>query len=183
MERTNEEEYHPHLQRFTAAEDIAIQRELDDDYDDDSMDFVDYPEYQPSTTLPSKAPPLNDRLFDLTGNNETVSTMANDNLSVTFQDTLSQDDLPLPTDSIISHDNASDTSNGSVTSSDTHTTPKSTKTSTSVNTRISRVEAASKSTSTDIALLRQDMHSFIKTLNPNFKTTTAPADSHAAGIP
>ena len=113
IERTNEETYHPDLQRFTTAEDITKQREIDDDYDDDSMDYVEYPEYSPAPSLPTKTAPLNDRLFDLTGDAETVSTMANDNLSVTFQDSLSQDDLPLPPTSINPHENSSVASNES----------------------------------------------------------------------
>lgn len=137
IDEAAEEIYHPETQTLTTIEDLAIQAELDQDADGDSMNFVDMSGLTPPEPKQATAPVeeiRNARLFNLSGDADTVSTMANDALSVTFAD--------------------HDVDKQSVTSSVSHTSQK---THTSSTSRITRAEEASTKMSNDVAAMRNEL--------------------------
>ena len=111
------------------------------------MQFVDISGLEPPTFSTTEAPVQeirNPRLFNLTGDADTVSTMATEALSVTFQ----------------THDVDMD----STTSARSAT---SVKTSTSATTRITRVEEASTQMGNDVASLRRELNDFMNSIRNN----------------
>lgn len=136
LDQAFEETYHPDTQRFTTLEDVAMLKEIQDDADDDSMEgyMADAP-----IQLPSEEdfdPPVqeirNKGLFDLSGSADSVSTMASDNLSVTFNDDVSQSTDLVNTDQTVISANTE-------------------KTTTSVKKRMTKMEEASEKTTKDIS--------------------------------
>lgn len=162
LEKAQDEVYHPQSQSFTTQEDVAMLREIEDDDDDDSLDFVDFSTIKPIKNDPIQKPvndPHTQKLFDFSGSGDSVSTLAHDQLSVTVQDDVSQqnDETSLPID-----ENASASSKGSATTQKTATST------TSIGKRITTIEQNNLQTSQDIAQLRKTMNAFMTSLNPNF---------------
>ena len=170
IERASQEIYHPDLQSFTTLEDIATLQELKNDEDDESLDYLDCSHIQLPDEDADDQPsiPCNQRIFELSGDSESVSTMATtDAMSVTFADDSSH----------ISNDTSS------------AKTASSRKTSTSVGTRVTRVESASQQATDDMATMRSDLNKLMKSLkaksDSNDSTSTQPmasdTDSQAVG--
>ena len=86
IQKAFEEIYHPDPQTFTTMEDIAIDREITDDNDDDSLNFLDLSgmEHFDDKEDTKQQPLANTRVFNFTGDADTVSTIATDTVSVTF---------------------------------------------------------------------------------------------------
>ena len=83
----NEETYHPSTQIFTTQEDIATEREMENDKNDHSLNFIDWSGLAPLDLEDEVDRPLtNPKLYALSGDAESVSTMATDAVSVTFED-------------------------------------------------------------------------------------------------
>ena len=144
LDEAEEETYFPDTQTFRTQEDVAIQAELDQDADDDSMQFVDMSGLEPPTPSSQTAPVQevrNPKLFNLTGDADTVSTMATEALSVTFQD----------------HDADMDSTT-------------SVRTTASASTRITRVEGASTQMRGDVASLRRELNEFMQSIRPTNTT-------------
>ena len=92
-----EETYHPDLQQFTTQEDIALQKEMKTDRDDDSLDYIpedELPSYDDDLDEAPVKEITNTRIFNLSGETDTVSTIANDNASVSFNDEVSYHEAP-----------------------------------------------------------------------------------------
>lgn len=91
IDRGNTEHYNTTTQSFTTMEDLATRRELQRDFDDSSLDFLVLDDLQPldldEDDDEDQRPPLtevNQRLWDLTGDADTASTMTNDGHTVAF---------------------------------------------------------------------------------------------------
>ena len=131
-----------------------MQREIENDRDDDSLDYI------PEDELPSMDDELDEapvreigniKIFNLSGETDTVSTMANDAASVTFQDEVSYHEIP--------------TSDSNATTEQPQNSAQSTASPDSANTRITRVEETSKQVSTDVAALRADFSKVMTALS------------------
>ena len=162
--KAKEETFHPDLQKFTTQENIALQAEVDLDRDDDSLSYI------PEDELPSLDDDLSDapvkeisntRVFNLNGETDTVSTMANDLGSVSFQDEVSYREIPAATsEATTAPPMPSDQSNATPNSQD------------SVNTRITRVENTGKQIGTEVSLLRKDFSQVMEMLQTMTGTST-----------
>ena len=159
IERGNTELYDPTNQTFTTMENLATNREIKRDHDDSSLDFLqtDDLQFPESEDEEDNRPPVsevNRRLWDLSGDADTASTMTNDALSVKFDD---EQTIP------------SKTSTASVQSN------KSSTTQTSYNTRLQKAEEAQKQTTNDIAQIKNNFDILMKHFNKD-KTVTAASD-------
>lgn len=127
MDQADDETYHPNKQSFTTLEDIAIIREIQDDADDDSLEYMaDAPICPPDFSDDDDDMPVqeitNPRLFDLTGQTDSVSTMASENLSVTFsegtsvgQDYSDSEAIPeSPTQHLADQEDSSENNDGNI---------------------------------------------------------------------
>lgn len=87
IEKGNEETYHPKTQSFTTQEDLATKQEIDNDAMDPTLSFIDWSGLEPLDETPVvEKPPFNPKLFKLNGEADSVSTLATDAMSVTFED-------------------------------------------------------------------------------------------------
>ena len=154
IDRAKEESYHPNDQKFTTQEDIAMQREIDNDRDDDSLDYI------PEDELPSMDDDLDEapvreigniKVFNLSGETDTVSTMANDAASVTFHEEVSYHEIP--------------TSNSNASTEQPQNSAQSIASQDSANTRITRVEESSMQVRSDVAALRADFSKVMTALS------------------
>lgn len=167
LDKASEEAYHPNQQTFTTQEDLAMQLEVQNDADDDSMDWGDFSQLKPldddvDSTNGEDIQLRNPKLFDLSGESESVSTIGNSVASVTFQE---QDDVTTMSD---------------------HTTKsiKSTITTTSTSTRIETLEYASKQTTSEVASLRTEIGDFMNLIRnqmPVKPVASVPPDEQATG--
>lgn len=152
IDKAHEETYDPEKKTFVTQEDIAMQMKINNDRDDDSLNWVYYSQLRPveddTSDISSVVEVRNPKLFDLTGINESVSTLGTS--SVTFNE----------------NDNQEIDDTTSITSTTSHKTEAST---TSKRTRIESLENKSKSTSTEVVAMRNEMPSFI-----NLMKTTSP---------
>ena len=167
IDKANEEQYHVENQTFTTQEDIAMNMEVRND-DDDSMGWTDFSQIRPldvdddSVAAPS-IEIKNPRLFDLSGESESVSTMGASVASVTFAE--------------------NDEENETV-STQTEISDKSTRTTAPTTTKITILENANKRTSEEVASLRNELLSFMSLLRsqmPNQPVASAPNDEQATG--
>ena len=167
LDKASEEEYHPDSQTFTTQEDIAMQMEVRNDEDDDSMEWPDFSQIRPldDDDQSNDTPNIdlkNPRLFDLTGEAESVSTMGASVTSVTFLEEDNEDGKSVQTQS----------------------TDKSIKTTTSTSTKLVTLENANKQTSAEVASLRTELSSFITLLRnqmPSTPVAPAPDEEQATG--
>ena len=145
-----------------------MQMELNNDRDDDSLDLGDFSQLKPLDDDDSESTPIveitNPKLFDLTGENESVSTIGNSvaSASVTFQEEYGLDDSSV-------HSNRSTRTEVSTTSQ---------------RNRIENLESASKDTSSQVAALRTEMSTFMDLLKINLPLKPAAPvnpDKQAAG--
>ena len=170
LDKASEEVYHPSKQTFTTQEDLAMQIEVQNDADDDSMDWGDFSqlnllEEDGNSDNEPEVELRNSRLFDLSGESESVSTIGNSVASVTFQET---DDLDTNTD-------ITPASNKSIKSS--HTTA-------STSTRMVTLENANKQTSNEVASLRTELDDFMNLIRnqmPAKPVASAPPHEQATG--
>lgn len=170
LDKASEEEYHPTTQTFTTQEDIAMQMEVKNDEDDDSMEWPDFSQIRPleadenSTDAPDEDL-RNPRLFDLSGESESVSTMGNSVASVKFMSDIDEDETSQATQTHLSQ-----------------TSDHSVKTTSSATTRINTLETASKQTTNEVASLRTDINQFIHLIRrqmPNIPVVPVPTDEQA----
>ena len=167
LDKASEEEYHPDTQTFTTQEDIAMQMEVRNDEDDDSMEWPDFSQIRPledeeTSNDTSNIEIKNPRLFDLSGESESVSTMGASVTSVTFLEEDNDDEKSVQTQS----------------------TEKSTKTTTSTSTKLATLENANKQTSAEVASLRTELSSFMKLLRNQMPSTPVapdPVEDQATG--
>ena len=151
LDKAEEETYFPESQTFRIQEDVAIQVELDQDADDDSMQFVDMSGLEPPTPADDAVPVQeirNLKLFNLTEDADTVSTMTTEALSVTFQ--------------------AHSVDMDSTTSA---RTVSSVRTSASTSNRITRVEETHTQMEEEVASMRQQLNDFIQSIQPQTNET------------
>ena len=141
-----------------------MQMELNNDKDDDSIEWGDFSRVRPLDDDDSEATPVleqrNQRLFDLTGETESVSTMGNSVSSVTFQD---------DTDDISIHSTRSTRTEASTTSQ---------------RVRINTLESSSKNTSKQVEALRGEMSIFMDLMRKNMgqePVATAESNEQATG--
>ena len=167
IDKAHEETYDPVNQSFVTQEDIAMQMEMNNDRDDDSLDWGDYSQLRPieddESDISSVAELRNPKLFDLSGESESVSTIGTS--SVTFNETDNQEIV----------DDASIQS----------TTSQKTVTSTaSQRTRIETLESSNKQTSDEVIALRGQLTDFMNLMKQTFlmqPAAPAPDEEQAAG--
>ena len=154
IEMAKEEKYHPTTQTFTTQEDIATEREMQNDANDPSLNLIDWSGLEPLNLEEEIDKPVsNPKLFSLSGDAESVSTMATDAMSVTFED--------------------QSTVGGSDQDSNvTNTTKRSNLTSASVKHRMSQMEDERMKADQEIATLREEVIKLAAQLN---KTKTPAA--------
>ena len=154
IDKAYEETYDVATQTFVTQEDIAMQMEVNNDRDDDSLEWGDFSQIRQIDDDDSEATPSvemrNPRLFDLSGETESVSTIGNSVSSVQFQ----EDDIET--------ENENDAA--SAISAKSNTTEQST---TSQRTRMETLETSHKQTSNDVAALRGEVNSFIALMKQN----------------
>ena len=168
IDKAHKESYNDTNQTFVTQEDLAMQMELNNDNDDDSIEWGDFSLVRPLDDNDSEATPMieprNQKLFDLSGETESVSTMGNSVTPVTFLEETDVDD----------------TSIHSTTSTKTETSTKSQRA------RIGTLEIESKSTSEAVDALRGEMSSFMSLISKNIgQEPVAPAEKEqqATGDP
>ena len=143
--------------------------EVQHDANDDSLDWGDFSQLRPldDDDDSNEGPDVelrNPKLFDLSGESESVSTIGNSIASVTFQD---QDDINTLSDH-------------------TPTSNKSAHTSASTSTRMGTLEEANKQTTDEVASLRTELNAFIsliRTQLPLKPVASDPPSSQATGNP
>ena len=145
--RGNTEYYNATTQSFTTMEDLATRRELQRDFDD-SLDFLVLYDLQPldmdEDDDDDQRPPLtevNKRLWDLSGDADTASTMTADTHSVAFDDEATAKSLA---------------------SQPSTSTAKSKISASSYNTRLKQTEEAQKQTTNDIAMIKNNFDILMK---------------------
>lgn len=167
IDRGHTEHYNPKAQTFTTMEDQATSRVLKRDQDDSSLDFLNTEDLQ----LPESddddedhSPPLtevNKRLWGLSGDADTASTMTNDALSVKFDD---EQTIP------------SKASESSV------RTNKSNISQSSYNTRLQKTEKAQQQTTHDISQIKNNFDILMKHFNNGATKTTASDQKDQAAV-
>lgn len=90
IDKAHEGKYDADTQSSVTQEDIAMQMEVNNDRDDDSLEWGDFTQLRQIDDDDSAATPVvelrNPRLFDLSGEAESVSTIGNSVSSVQFQE-------------------------------------------------------------------------------------------------
>lgn len=82
-----EETYHPTTQTFTTQEDIDLEREIQADLDDDSLDFIMADEVSHPYNFDDTIKLIGgEKLWDLTGETDTLSTMAESKTTISFKE-------------------------------------------------------------------------------------------------
>lgn len=154
IELAKEETYHPSTQTFTTQEDIAMEQEMQNDAKDSSLNFIDWSGLVPLNLEEDKDKPLsNPKLFALSGDAESVSTMATDAVSVTFED-------------------QSTVGGSDQNSIATNETRQSTATSASVKIRITQMEDERVKSDQEIATLREEVSKLAAQLNEKNRSET-----------
>ena len=168
IDRGNTEYYNPTTQSFTTMEDLATRRKLQRDLEDSSLDFLVLDDLQPidleDEDDDDQRPPLsevNQRLWDLSGDADTASTMTTDAPMVAFDD---------------------EATAGSAASHASNTSIKSSATQSSLNTRMKQTEQAQKQTKEDIASIKNNFDILMKHFGTTIKQPAASdSDNQAAG--
>ena len=157
IERGGTEFYNSTNQTFTTLEDLATNRELKHDQDDSSLDFLNtkdlhIPKSGDDEDNRSPITEVNKRLWDLSGDADTASTMTNDALSVKFDD---EQTIPSKTSETSVHSN------------------KSNVTQTSYNTLLQKTEEAQKQATNDIAQIKNNFDILMKHFKKDITSTAA----------
>ena len=168
MDQAEDETYHPDKQSFTTLEDIAMMEEIQNDADDDSMEYMaDAPIRPPDFSDDDDDMPVheitNPRLFDLSGQTDSVSTMASENLSVTFSEGTS-----------IGHDNSDDdaiSKSPSQLSEEQENNPEN-----------NFASNGKKSDDKDVANVRDNMRKIMTTMKDQQSAATVRASQAAEGL-
>ena len=150
IDKAHEETYNEDSQTFITQEDLAMQMELTNDADDDSLEWHDFSQIRPLDDDLSDATPdveiRNPKLFDLSGETESVSTIGNSvSSTVTFRE--------------------EEDENAEVQSLASQTSTKTIDSKSSQKLRIDTIESSTLQTSNEVAALRTEMSNFMKLLN------------------
>ena len=150
IDKAHEETYNEDSQTFITQEDLAMQMELTNDADDDSLEWHDFSQIRPLDDDLSDATPdveiRNPKLFDLSGETESVSTIGNSvSSTVTFRE--------------------EEDENAEVQSLASQTSTKTIDSKSSQNLRIDTIESSTLQTSNEVAALRTEMTNFMKLIN------------------
>ena len=169
IDQAGEETYVEDSQTFITQEDLAMQMEIKNDADDDSLEWHDFSQIRPLDDDLSEVTPdveiRNPRLFNLSGETESVSTIGNSvSSTVTFRE--NEDDI---------YDTQSLATQTSTKTNDSKSSQKN---------WIDTIESSTIQTSNEVAALRTEMTNFMKLLQNNIPNLpVAPTEAEQATGP